>query len=179
MHPRIRLTLATLLLLAAHLLVASGCVSQYIQSEELYADERGFRIDEDARIPDTTENRKILDVLAKYREALIQKDVGTIRRLVSEDYYDNAGSTDTTRDDYGHDELPQTYEMVAQHAKNIQYNVTVKELEVEDNRARLTYEYNYAYQIEMGDQSEWDAGLEVDRLELVRQGDSWKIAAGL
>ncbi len=125
------------------------------------------------------ENRQVVDVLLQYRRAVIRKDVGALRRLVSEDYYDNGGTTDTTRDDFGVDELPEIFELIAQHAEQIKYDVVVKDVEIKDDVAYVDYEYEYAYQYKVGDQTSWDAGLEVNRLELAQRDGEWKIISGL
>lgn len=156
-----------------------GCASQTIKGDELYGDVDGFRIGQEADIPDETEYREALDVLVQYRKALVQKDVGALKRLISKDYYDNAGSTDTTDDDYGHEKLPDIFEMLANYADEIKYNVTVKRVQFKHKRAMIDYEYEYAYKYDVGEKATWDAGVEVNRLELVTEDGRWKIASGL
>lgn len=167
------------LILVWALIGLAGCSGQYIQADELYPNDPGFNIDEEAQIMDTTEARQALDVLAQYRRAVVEKDFGSLNRLVSEDYYDNAGTTDTTRDDYDAEKLSEVFEMMAEHAESITYKVMVKGVEVDKDRAFVDYEYEYAYQYGMGDDVKWDAGLEVNRLELIERGDGWEIVSGL
>lgn len=157
----------------------TGCGDQFIRADELYQNDPGFNISEDAEIPDTTRSRQALDVLAQYRQAVVQKDFGALNRLIAEDYYDNAGTTDTTQDDYDAERLSQVFEMMAQHTESITYKVLVKNVELEKDRAFVDYEYEYAYQYKFGDDVKWDAGVEVNRLELTERGDGWKIVSGL
>ncbi|RDV38872.1 hypothetical protein DV096_08750 [Bradymonadaceae bacterium TMQ3] len=156
-----------------------GCASRYITPDALYADDPEFRIDAESEILDTTEAREVLDVLYRYRQAVVDKDYGTLNELVSDDFYANAGTTETTSDDYGRDELVSVLEMTAQHADRIQMAVVVKGLTVEGMRAHVDYEYDYAYQYNVGDMKSWDAGVDVNRLRLVREDDRWKIVSGL
>lgn len=156
-----------------------ACGSAYLEADEHYPEERGFTIDEEAEIADTLEHRQVIDILLQYRNAVVRKDVGSLRRLVSEDYYDNGGTTDTTRDDFGVDQLPDIFELIAQHAEQIKYDVTVKDVAVTDDVAYVDYEYEYAFQYKVGEQTSWDAGLEVNRLELGRRNGEWKIVSGL
>lgn len=171
--------LIQLVMLLLFSFAAVACGPSYLRTESHYADERGFVIDEEAQIRDTVENRQILDVLMQYRSAIVRKDVGSLKRLVSDRYYENAGTTNTTTDDYGAEALPEVYEMMAQNAENIRYQVTVKDVVVEGERAAIEYEYEYAYQFSLGDQPSWDAGIDVNRLELMQDEGEWKIISGL
>lgn len=171
--------LALVFLLVAVGFVSTACGDAYVQDDDLYADDPGFRIAEDAEIRDTTANREVLDILAQYRQAVVKKDFGALKRLVAAGYYDNAGTTDTTEDDYDAQELSTLYEMMARHAQSIKYNVLVKDLEVDQNRAWVDYEYEYAYEYDVGDDVAWDAGVDVNRLELESQDGRWRIVSGL
>jgi hypothetical protein len=156
-----------------------ACGGEYIRSENLYADDPGFQVAEEAEIPDNTVNREVLNILVEYRKAVVRKDFGALKRLISEDYYDNAGSTDTTEDDYSAQHLGEVFELMAQHADEIKYNVLVQDVGVRKDRAYVDYKYDYAYQYAVGDEIAWDAGVEVNRLELVQEDGSWRIVSGL
>jgi len=171
--------LALVVVVLAVGLLASACSSDFLRSDTHYQDEKGFTIDEDAKIEDTVEHREVIDVLLKYRNAIVNKDFGTLKRLVAPDYYDNGGTTDTTTDDYGPDKLDALYELMAKHAKNIRYDIVVKDVGVDGDHAHVDYEYKYAYQYTVGDEVSWDAGVEVNRLQLEHQGADWKIVSGL
>lgn len=161
------------------LLTTTACSPGYLRPNDIYPDDPAFQIDTEARIPDTVEARQALDVIAQYRVALVTKDFGTLNRLVSENYYDNAGTTHTTSDDYGIGELRAAFEVMAGHTESIQYKIIVKDLVFENQRAHIDYEYEYAYEYKVGDESTWDAGVEVNRLRLAREGDEWRIIGGL
>lgn len=156
-----------------------GCGQAYLRTDSHYENEVGFSIDEEAKIADNTENRKVIDVLMQYRRAMIRKDVGTLRRLVSERYYDNAATTDTTRDDYSAEQLPELFEMFVQSTEQIKYDVKVKRVQVTDRNAYVDYEFKYAYRYKVGESPTWDAGLDVNRLQLESENGEWKIVSGL
>jgi hypothetical protein len=172
-----RLMVVCLVGLAAFGSVACG--GEYIRSENLYSNDPGFQVAEEAEIPDTTVNRQVIDVLVHYRNAVVQKDFGSLKRLISEEYYDNAGSTDTTEDDYSAEHLGEVFELMAQHADEIKYNVLVQEVGVQKDRAYIDYKYDYAYQYAVGNEVAWDAGVELNRLELIQENGSWRIVSGL
>ncbi len=167
------------LVVAVSLIFAMGCASSGLQSDDLYPDTPEFQISDDADIADTEDHRQVLEVLYEYRMALVTKDFGTLNRLVSEDYYDNAGTTHTTEDDYGYDNLPEVFELLANYADEIQYGIKVRALEVDGRQASVDFRYDYAYRFKMGDQETWDAGSDMNRLEMRREGDVWRITGGM
>lgn len=167
------------LLLMTGLLAGVGCGTDYIRDDQMYKDDADFRIDEDAEIEDTVENREVLDVLATYRKAVVNKDFGTLKRLVSTQYYDNAGTTNTTEDDYNAEDLSEVFEMMAQGAREIRYGVMVREVAVNGDRATVDYKFDYAYKYGLDGESSWDVGIDVNRLELVREDGGWRITSGL
>jgi hypothetical protein len=159
--------------------LVSGCASRYVQKEDFESAGSGFYIDDEADIEDTPQNREVLGLILQYRNALVKKDIGALKRLIADDYYDNSGTTDTTRDDYGRERLPEIFEIVANHAEKIEYKVTIKHLEYKRNRALVEYEYKYAYKYQVGEKPTWDAGVEMNQVELVSNNGTWKIASGL
>lgn len=171
--------LLILLLLSMVVLAGVGCGPSYIRADQLYVDDPNFQVDEESKIVDSTENREVLDVLAHYRRAVVNKDFGSLKRLISSNYYDNAGTTDTTADDYDATHLTQVFEMMAQSAREIRYDVLVKAVKVENNRAHVDYQFDYAYQYVVADDVSWDAGVDVNRLELVLEDGQWRIVSGL
>ncbi|RAL21643.1 hypothetical protein DL240_12360 [Lujinxingia litoralis] len=168
-----------MLVTLAAISLSFGCATHYITPDSLYADDADFKIDPESQILDTTEARQALDVLYRYRQALVDKDYGTLNQLISDDYYDNAGTTETTTDDYGREELVSILELTAQHADRIQMAIVVKGLNIEGPRAQIDYEYDFAYQYALGGQDAWDAGVDVNRMNLALEGDRWRIVGGL
>ncbi|MEZ4459842.1 MAG: hypothetical protein R3E66_08960 [bacterium] len=167
------------LIVALVALAATACGPDYLRKESHYADVQGVEIDEQSEIPDTEANRAIVNVLITYRNALIQKDVGSLKRLVSDKYYENAGTTDTTKDDYGAADLNDVFELLASEAEDIKYDVIIKGVEVDGDKASVDYEFKYAYRFTVGDQQTWDAGTDLNRLELLDENGEWKIISGL
>lgn len=170
--------LRTLILLVGTV-VLMGCASEHIRGDELYPDSTDFRIDDEAQIEDSLEAREVLDVLFQYRKALVNKDFGTLRRLVSEDYYDNAGTTHTTDDDWTYSDLDEVFELMANYADEIRYAVIVKDVVIDGQQAHIDFEYRYTYRYRVADKEELDAGRDITRLELLQQDGRWQILSGL
>ena len=160
-------------------LAFSSCAATHLNTEDHYADQRGFTIDDEAQIDDTLQNREAIDILLQYRNALIRKDFGSLKKLLSTNYFDNGGSTNTTTDDYDATSTPALFEMLAKHTEGIKYKVTLKSVEVKDNIAFVDYEFEYAYAYKVGGEITWDAGIDVNRLELTSENGDWKIISGL
>src|SRR5690554_6495624 len=164
------------LVMMTGLLAGVGCGTDYIRDDQLYKDDPDFQIDEDSEIEDTLKNREVLDVLATYRKAVVSKDFGTLKRLVSAQYYDNAGTTSTTEDDYNAEDLSKVFEMMAQGAREIRYGVRVREVGVQGDRASVDYKFEYAYKYGMGRSEEHTSELQsrphlVCRLLLEKKND--------
>lgn len=166
-------------LIVLTLLPLSACGPDYLKDDNYKVDDADFRIDGEAQIQDTKEHREILEMLASYRIAVVKKDFGALNRMVSTSYYDNATTTNTTKDDYGHPQLKSVFELMAAHTDSIQYRMTVKQMEVAPMEAHVDYEYRYTYQYTVGDEVSWDAGVEVNRLDLRKIQGEWKIISGL
>lgn len=157
----------------------TGCGAKQLRSDDFYAEDPDFSIDEEAKIEDTTETREVLDVLWQYRQALVKKDFGTLNRLVSDDYYENAGTTGTTADDYSRADLDEIFEMMAQSAESIRYKIRVQDVQVQGGRAHVDYEFDYSFKYDVGDAETWDAGTDVNRIVMAREGERWRIVSGM
>jgi hypothetical protein len=156
-----------------------GCGPDFIRTEPHFQAEEGFRVDDDAKIEDSVSHRELLNALLAYRKAVVNKDFGGLKNMIADSYYENGGTTDTTKDDYDQASLPGIFEMLAQHSDQIKMEITVKDVGQSGNRAHVDYEYRYAYEYNVGDKSEWDAGVELNRLEFVSEDGAWKIVSGL
>lgn len=156
-----------------------SCAAGNLNTRDHYEDQPGFTIDEEAVIPDTLANREVIDVLLQYQNALVRKDFGSLKRLISPNYFDNSGTTNTTVDDYDHKTLTNIFETMAKHSEDIKYKIVLKSIEILEKKAFLDYEFEYAYAHKVGGELSWDAGVDVNRLELVSENGEWKIISGL
>ena len=59
---------------------------------------------EGTTVPDTEENRAVLEVLKTYRTAMQERDADKIISLVSSEYFEDMGTIDQS-DDYGYQHL--------------------------------------------------------------------------
>jgi len=161
MMPRAVATLA--LMVAA--CVFSGCMGATIPMTE---------------IPDNEETRAIHAKVLAYKEAMESRDIDAIMALVSHRYYENAGTTETDRDDYGYEELRDAVlPRLRQNVQAIHYQVIFRRIEVDDDRAFADYEFFSRFLYSEGGRQAWDQKNDFNRLEFQRESGEWMIVAGL
>lgn len=148
----------------------SGCAGRFIQSPVL---------DDELRLRDTDDNRAIVDLVASYASSLEALDLQRIADHVSEDYYENAGTTDTTEDDYGYESLMERFALVTEHVRDMRVEIDVKSVVVDGDRADVLLEYGFTMLYSVDGLDRWETDRDVNRLQLVREQDTWRIAGGL
>lgn len=168
-----RRPLAVLTLVATFATLITSCGPSYVDKV------KGLQIAEDAEILDDQVHHDILDVVSTYQEAMEHKDIATLEKLVSSEYYENGGTTDRTEDDYGRAGLKPVLARFDDKVESVKFHVLVKELRVEGGRAQVFYEYTWNFLYKVGDVPRWESGTDVNRLDLVKQEGRWWISRGL
>jgi len=140
----------------------------------------GPAVIEGTTVPDTAENREILDILEQYRAAVERRDAETLALLVSPRYFENASSTSDPKDDYGFQEMIQKVLPVLQdNVQQVQYKITVERVDVTGNMASVYYEWDMTFKYAEGGMEGWSTAKDKNRLDLSLEGGHWKIVAGL
>lgn len=131
-------------------------------------------------IPDTEETRAVHSRVMQYRQAMEDRDVDAILAMVSDRYYENAGTTDSDADDYGADELrSKVAVLLRDNVLAVQYRIILRDIQVDGDMAHADYEYYYRFKFVEGGREGWAQRNDFNRLEFVREGTSWKITGGL
>lgn len=139
-----------------------------------------FAIDQDAQIPSTEENREILKAVQKYRDAIVAKDVETLRGMVASDYYENASTTDDLSDDYGNERLEEIFnDYLVQSVKDIRFIIQVKRITQEGLEYHVDFQYIWNFRYEIAGQSYWQSNNDTNRMTFVKENGEWKIRGGL
>ena len=139
-----------------------------------------LRVENDAEILDTDENRDVLRVVNAYRLALKNRQTEDIDALISDEYYENGGTSDTAEDDYGRSGVPQALQRLEEQVKEVNFDIIIKDMQVQEDRAWVVFEYLWNYKYHVGDVPKWESGRDVNRIDLVRKdGGDWKITRGL
>ena len=162
MHP-VKPKLA-LLLCAASLAFAAGCSKNYIPNTD---------------VEDTSANRKIISFCEDYRHAVEDKDVPKLLNMASPRYYEDGGNTNP-EDDIDFDGLKDYLTSTFVKTQTIRYEIRYRKVSVNENkRVFVEYTYSASYRIPGLKGEEWKHTVADNRLELVPEGEGFKILAGM
>ena len=156
--------------LVAVVLLTSACGRQYIESS-LYDDE--------LRVKNTEYNVALTDLMQQYSDALERMDLDAIAAMVSEEYYENAGTTDTTSDDYGQEGLAPMLSLLSEHVEEMRIDVSIRDIVVEQDLANVLFEYSIRARYTVEGQARWESERDVNRLQFQREPGGWRIVSGL
>lgn len=159
-------SLATILLIAG----SASCGGQWLESPLL---EPGVQI----RTSD--EGEAVAAVIEDYERALDAMDIEAIRGLVSEDYYENAGTTDTTADDYGFEEVDRMFTMLLEHVEDMDVSISIRDLIVAESDADVLFEYTMRVRYSVAENAHWETERDVNRVQLRNEEGNWRIVSGL
>lgn len=159
-----------ILLLCSAMLGLSACGSRYLDSRVLH---------EEARIRNTPENTEILEMMERYEAAVDDLDLETLSEMVSRDYYENNGTTHTAEDDYGYEGVIRLFESLADHVLDTRVDIQVRDLRVYGERADVVFEYAYTTLYDVDGNQRWQTERDINRIQLQREGDLWRIISGL
>lgn len=131
-------------------------------------------------IADTEETRAVFDRVQQYRAAMEARDVDGVISMVSPRYYENSGTTDSDRDDYGFQVLhDKVLKLLRDNVLTVQYQVLLRDIKVDGDLAVADYEYFYKFKFVEGGNEGWAQRNDFNRLEFAREGGQWMIVGGL
>ncbi len=156
-----------------------ACASGLVQTKD-FDQPYFFSIDDEAKIKDSDENMEILKTVQKYRDAISNKDIETLKAIISTEYYENASTTDDLADDYGNERIEEILnDYLSQSVKDIRYIIQVKQLTKEGMEYHVDYQYIWNFRYEVAGQSYWQSKNDTNRITLIKENDEWKIKSGL
>ena len=146
-------------------------------------------------IPDTPENREVLQTLENYRIAMVQRDPAAVLATVHATYYDHAG-TDDPGDDLTYDRLAEILRKRLAQIESIRYSIDYLDVSIKDDRAvvRVWIDASFRLRAIADETEEADVphveGLtreksryarlqDFNMFELVRDGKTWLITRGI
>jgi ketosteroid isomerase-like protein len=129
-------------------------------------------------LPDTADNRAIFGVVQSYRAAVERRDAAGVLALVSESYFDSAGTPDLT-DDLDYATLAKSLPADLARLGSMRMDVAVTRIEVDGDRAAAFLRWDTRYRVVTRTGEVPRAQLDVSRLQLAREATGWKITAGL
>src|SRR6202046_3658062 len=131
-------------------------------------------------VEDNMQNRDVVLFCEKYRHALEDKNVGQILQLMSPTYFEDGGNT-KNEDDADFDKIREFLTSDFLRTAGIRYEMRYRRITyTETNHIFVDYTYAAAWKIpSLKGSGEWHHQVADNRLDLVHDGDSFRIVAGM
>jgi hypothetical protein len=130
-------------------------------------------------VEDTSDNRKIVLFCEEYRHAVEDKNVGQILKMTSPHYHEDGGNT-RGEDDMDYDAFKQYLTTQFVKTTSLRYEIRYRRVSVTETKHVLVdYTYAASYKIPGVKGEEWKHTVADNRLDLVQDGDTFKIIAGM
>jgi hypothetical protein len=129
-------------------------------------------------IPDTKDNRAVLDVLSQYQQAAQALDSDGILQLASPHYFDKS-FMDRGRNpvDYAH--LQRTLTDKFGKLKAMRMEITIKDMKVKGDSAQVDYFMVMHFSVAESQGEKWFSESDDERMSMAREDGAWKVVAGL
>jgi hypothetical protein len=146
------------------LVLGAGCSKSYIPNTD---------------VEDSSSNRKVIAFCEEYRHAVEDKDVNRLVSMASPRYYEDGGNT-SPEDDIDFDGLKDYLTSTFVKTQTIRYEIRYRKVNVGENkRIYVEYTYSASYRIPGLKGEEWKHTVADNRLELLPEGEGYKILAGM
>lgn len=129
-------------------------------------------------VEDSAENRKVVEFVEKYREAVEQRDTATLQQLASEDYFDDMG-TPAGDDDMDREALVAGLERMRQEILGARYQISYRAVTYVQDRVLVDMVYTGWFKVQTPDGAQWRRRLEPHRMVLRRDEQSYRILSGM
>jgi hypothetical protein len=144
-----------------------GCAHDYIPNTQ---------------VEDSDFNRDVIAYCEDYRHAVERRNVEALLKMADPKYYEDGGTVDTS-DDLGLDGLkPYLQEQFAK-ASQIRYEIFYRNVTLgRANQVFVDYTYSASYKLPTPDPEHpevWRRRVADNRLELVRDGEKFRIVSGM
>jgi hypothetical protein len=130
-------------------------------------------------VEDSEFNRQVVQFCEEYRRAVERRNVALLLKLAHPDYYEDGGNIDTS-DDLDYVGLRKYLEERFRYAKAIRYEIRYRRVgKGRKNVVYVDYTYSASYKIPTDNGDVWRRRVADNRLELVPNGESFKIVSGM
>jgi hypothetical protein len=129
-------------------------------------------------IPDSKENRDIIDFCERYRHAVEDQNIGLLLSLASERYFDNSG-TPSGDDDMDREGLETVLKERFKSIDEIRYEIRYRDIYEFNGLVMVEYTYTTSFQYHVDEKKRWENKTADNRLELERVGESFLIVSGM
>ena len=130
-------------------------------------------------VEDTDFNREVIEFCEEYRRAVERRNVGLLLKLAHPDYYEDGGNVDPS-DDMDFESLRDYLEGAFRQTKAIRYEIRYRRVtEEEQSVIFVDYTYSASYKIPTPKGDRWQRQVADNRLELIQEGETYRIVAGM
>lgn len=130
-------------------------------------------------VEDTGTNREVIEFCETYRHALEDKNVAQLIKLMSPGYFEDGGNT-RNEDDADFDAMRDFLTGDFLKTTGIRYEIRYRRITfTERKHIYIDYTYAAAWKLPGAKNDEWHHAVADNRLDLVRDGDTFKIVAGM
>jgi hypothetical protein len=130
-------------------------------------------------VEDTGVNREVIEFCETYRHALEDKNVPQLIKLMSPGYFEDGGNTKNV-DDADFDAMREFLTGDFLKTTGIRYEIRYRRVTfTERKHIYIDYTYAASWKLPGAKTDEWHHAVADNRLDLVREGESFKIVAGM
>lgn len=130
-------------------------------------------------VEETEFNRRVIEFCEKYRRAVERRNVPLLLRLAHPTYYEDGGSIDTS-DDLDYAGLEEYLQGTFKQTRSIRYEIRYRNVTRGRKESVLVdYTYSASYKIPTDDGEVWRRQVADNRLELIPEGETFRIVAGM
>jgi len=129
-------------------------------------------------VEDTEENRKVVDFVELYRNAVEKRDEVALGKLASENYFDDMG-TPAGDDDMDREALLVGLKRMREEILAARYQISYRTVTYVQDRVLVDIVYTGWFKVQTNDGPQWRRRLEPHRLVLQREKESYSILSGM
>lgn len=131
------------------------------------------------QVDDSDFNRQVIAFCEDYRRAVEKRNTGLLLRLADAKYYEDGGNVDTS-DDLDYAGLKAYLDGKFRDTKAIRYEIFYRDVTTgRANQVFVDYTYSASYKVPSAKGDVWRRRVADNRLELVRDGEKFRILSGM
>jgi hypothetical protein len=131
-------------------------------------------------VDDTSDNRRVLEFVEGYRQAVEERNVGAMLSLASAEYFDDFGTPSAT-DDVDFEGLRGKLGRWQDRVMDVRYEIRYRRVSWTEKRVYVDYTYTASFQIKTATGDRWARRLADNRLTLepAEDGGDFRILSGM
>ncbi len=148
----------------AALLAVAGCARTFIPNTDVL---------------DTSENREVIAFCEDYRHDMEDKKVGALIKMMSPGYFETGGNA-KSEDDADYEKIREFLTGDFLKTSGVRYEMRYRRITfTQRNHVYVDYTFAAAWKIPGAKADEWHHKVADNRLDLVRDGETFKITRGM